>query len=69
MSLTVRRVVSSSAEIFRMTFADDALGLQRLFSQRLASPNDLMMFSDDSALLVCLFHFVARAPLRQRKLL
>ena len=62
MALTVRRIVSNSAEIFRLSSADDAIGLQQLLSKRLASPNDLTMSSGNNALLVCLFHFVARAP-------
>ena len=39
-SLTVRRIVSPAAEIFRLTRIDDVDGLKRLFSKGLASPND-----------------------------
>ncbi|KAL9112793.1 MAG: hypothetical protein Q9187_007725, partial [Circinaria calcarea] len=39
-SLTVRRIVSPGAEIFRLTQSDDVDGLKRLFSKGLASPND-----------------------------
>ena len=39
-SITVRKVVSSGAEIFHFVGSDDVDGLQRLFGKGLASPND-----------------------------
>ena len=39
-SLTVRRIFSPTAEIFRLAEQDDVNGLKRLFSKGLASPND-----------------------------
>lgn len=53
--LTIRRTVPSDAEIFRLTSADDADGLQRLFASRSASPNDILYVSGMTALHVCRF--------------
>ena len=51
-SLIIRAVVSSTADIFQLTHADDASGLQRLFSNRSASPNDVDILTSRSALQV-----------------
>ena len=39
-SLIVRRIVPTGAEIFRLARNDDVDGMKRLFSMGLASPND-----------------------------
>ena len=51
-SLTVRRIIPPSAEIFRLARSDDVDGLKRLFSKGLASPNDSIS-NGQSALNVC----------------
>ena len=57
LTLTVRSIVPSDAEIFRLADFNDVTGLQRLFSRRLASPNDLLAYTGVNALIVRLFHF------------
>ena len=54
-SLIIRRTVPSDADIFRLTSADDAEGLQRLFASQSASPNDILYVSGMTALHVCRF--------------
>lgn len=54
-SLRVRRLVSSSAEIFRLCRLDDVGGLRRLFDKGLASPNDAEVRSGATALFVSYF--------------
>ena len=49
-SLTMRRVVPASAEIFRLILLDDVDGLRRLFASGSASPNDLLHPTGTSAL-------------------
>ena len=50
-SLRVTRIVSSTSESFRMIWKNDVDGLKRLFTQRLASPNDVLP-NGQTALLV-----------------
>ena len=52
MSLTIRAVIPGSADIFRFTTSDDANSLQRLFSSRAASPNDVSILDGETALRV-----------------
>ena len=52
-SLKIARIVSSGAEIFRVTQLNDVSGLQQLFKQGLASPNDVTL-NGLTVLQVCL---------------
>ena len=52
MSFTVRNVVPSGAEIFRLQQLQDVNGLRQLLSKGLASPNDSVAGSGVSILAV-----------------
>ena len=51
-SLKVQRIVSSGAEVLRLTLLNDVTGLQRLFSKGLASPNDINHVTGQNVLIV-----------------
>ena len=53
LSITVRAIVPVGAEVFRLTRADDRIGLEKLFSSGGARPNDIIQYGDRSALHVC----------------
>ena len=50
LNITVRALVPTGAEIFRLTRANDRVGLERLFSSGGARPNDLSQVSERHAL-------------------
>ena len=52
-NITVRAVVPASADIFRLIRLDDQAGVEKLFSNRGARPNDLQLGDERSALYVC----------------
>ena len=60
-SITVRAIVPSSAEIFRLTRSNDRIGLEKLFSSGGARPNDLMRSHERSALHVRLRFLFCRS--------
>ena len=65
-SLTVRAVLPGSADLFQFTILDETEGLQRLFSNRSASPNDVEVLFGDSPLLVSsIFHRNPYNPTRR----
>ena len=62
LNITVRAIVSQSAEIFRLTRFDDRFGLEKLFSSGGARPNDLSQSDEHSALYVSTYFLIRTNP-------
>ena len=62
MSIKIRRQVAPGAEVFRLTYQDDVDGLKQLFSNGLASPNDISYIDGTTPLGVSTFFYLRRLP-------